>query len=238
MHILVTGGTGGLGTAIIKKLAADKGNTLHFTYASSSDRAGQLQAEIENCQGIHCDFTIPSSVDDLVAALENMAPDVLINNAWRPFTKTYLHKKDDKELLSGFEQDILPAIRITNAAINIFRKKKSGKIINILSSAIIGKPPIGWSEYVANKNYMLSLSKSWAVENIKFNITTNCISPSFMETKFTGDTDQRVIEQMTADHPLKKLLTPEEVADAAFFLVNCSPHINGINLVINAGMDL
>ena len=238
MHILVTGGTGGLGTAIIKKLAAGNGNTVYFTYASSSHRAGELHAEMQNAHGIHCDFTIPSSVDTLIAALEDMAPDVLINNAWRPFTTAYLHKKYGKELLSGFEQDILPAIKITNAAINIFRKKKSGKIINILSSAIIGKPPIGWSEYVANKNYLLSLSKSWAVENIRFNITTNCISPSFMETKFTGDTDPRIIEQMTADHPLKKLLTPEEVADAAFFLVNCSRHINGINLVINAGMDL
>jgi 3-oxoacyl-[acyl-carrier protein] reductase len=91
---------------------------------------------------------------------------------------------------------------------------------------------------VANKNYLLSLSKSWAVENARHRITSNCISPSFMETDFTATTDARIIEQIKEAHPLKTLVTPDEVADAVLFFCHCSIHINGVNLPINAAEDL
>lgn len=238
MKILITGGSGGLGAATVRKLAVEKDNIIYFTWSGSSESASQLTSEFKNCHAIHCDFTDAASVGQLAESFGSLLPDVLINNASLPFQKTYLHKTDVETLTSSFENNIVPIIRITNAAIAQFRKNKSGKIINILSAAMIGKPPIGWAEYVANKNYILSLSKSWATENIKFNITSNCVSPSFMETKFTSDTDARVLEQMIDSHPLKKLLRPEEVADAIFFLTNCSAHINGINLIINAGVEL
>lgn len=223
---------------MVRKLAAAGDNTVYFTYSSSGEAAEKLSAEFPGCHGIHCDFTDAGAVGRLTASIGEMSPEVLINNAALPFEKRYFHKTESREFSSGFEKNILPVIKITEASVNAFRKNKSGKIITILSSAIIGKPPIGWSEYVAGKNYLLSLSKSWATENIKFNITSNCISPSFMETRFTGDTDPRMVEQMVNDHPLKKLLTPQEVADTVFFLVYCSRHINGINLVMNAGSDL
>src|ERR1019366_7084787 len=123
-------------------------------------------------------------------------------------------------------------------AIKTFRKKKFGKIINIISSALVNKPPIGWSEYVANKSYLLAMSKAWAAECIKFNITSNSISPSFMLTNLTSDTDERVIEQMKEEHPLKRLLTTDEVAEAVVFFTKSSQQINGTNLVINAGTEI
>ena len=238
MNILITGGSTGLGAACVRHLATDKGNHIYFTYARSSEAANQLTASFENVTAFHCDFTNTESVDSFVQSLENIALDVLLNNASLTFPKEYFHKSDPIKFLSSFENNILPVIKITQAAITIFRKKKSGKIITILSSALINKPPVGWSEYVANKNYILSLSKSWATENIKFNISSNCLSPSFMETGFTSDTDSRIVEQMINDHPLKRLLTVQEVVKALSFLVNASLHINGINLVMNAGTDI
>ena len=82
------------------------------------------------------------------------------------------------------------------------------------------------------------MSKSWANENASFNISSNCISPAFMQTGLTSDTDERIIEDMTAKHPLKALLTTEDVAKAADFFVNASQHYNGVNLIINAGSDV
>jgi 3-oxoacyl-[acyl-carrier protein] reductase len=238
MNILVTGGSGGLGAATVRKLADSGANKIYFTWSNSSDAAKELSSERDNCHDVHCDFTDPSSVDRLIESMTDMAPDVLINNAALPFNKAHFHKNESSTFLHSFENNVVPVIRITRAAINIFRKNKTGRIINVLSSAIAGTPPVGWSEYIANKNYILSLSRSWATENVKFNITSNCVSPSFMETRFTNDTDPRVLEQMISEHPLKKLLTPEEVADAILFLVNCSKHVNGINLMMNAGMEL
>ena len=76
----------------------------------------------------------------------------------------------------------------------MYKKKRKGKIITILTSFLLNSPPIGSSSYVANKAYLKSLTKSWANENIKFNVTSNTISPSFMQTNFTSDVDERIID--------------------------------------------
>lgn len=78
-------------------------------------------------------------------------------------------------------------------------------------------PPIGSSTYIANKAYLEKLTKVWAIENSKFNITSNSISPSFMQTKLTSEIDERIIEQIISNHPLKKLLTVDEVAETVLF---------------------
>ena len=59
-----------------------------------------------------------------------------------------------------------------------------------------------------------------------------------MLTGLTKDTDERILDQMLQEHPLKKLLTTDEVADAVLYLLHASQHVNGTNLIINAGVDL
>ncbi len=238
MNILVTGGASGLGASIVKVLAGDSGNTVYFTYASSSAAAKETEALYANTKSFPCDFHDPSSVDTLINAMTGLDIDVLVNNAFGSMHKEHFYKTEPGVFSKGFEQNIVPTLRITREAIRIFRKKKFGKIINIISTAVIGKPPIGWSQYAAEKSYLLAMSRSWATECIKFNITSNCISPAFMRTNLTGDTDERIIEQMIAGHPLQKLLTTDEVADAVQFFTRASQQINGVNLVMNAGAEL
>lgn len=59
-----------------------------------------------------------------------------------------------------------------------------------------------------------------------------------MQTSFTSDTDERVIEQMTANHPLKEILTPKQVAEVILSLLNAPKHVNGVNIPINAGVNI
>lgn len=238
MNILVTGGASGLGASIVSVLAADAGNTVYFTYASSADKAKALEAAMPNTKGIHCDFADGESVSKLLAAIPTFDLDVLVNNANGKIHKGHFYKMEAEVFRSSFEQNILQTLRITQEAIKIFRKKKFGKIINIITSAIISKPPVGWSEYVANKAYLLSMSKSWAIEGVKFNITSNSISPAFMLTNIHADTDERVIEQIVQAHPMGKLLETGEVAQAVKFLVHATQQINGTNMVMNAGDDM
>ena len=238
MRILITGGASGLGEAITKKLALDESITVYFTYNKSAEAAKRLEGEFNNTRGIKCDFKIQQELDDLVNKMLDWDLDVLINNALTSINQNYFHKTEAGVFMESFQNNIIPIIKITQRAITIFRKNKFGKIINILTSNLINKPPISLSEYVANKAYLASLSKSWAVENASFNITSNCISPSFMQTKLTADTDQRVIEDMVNRHPLKRLLTVDEVADAVRLLVSYSQHLNGVNLIINAASDV
>jgi NAD(P)-dependent dehydrogenase (short-subunit alcohol dehydrogenase family) len=239
MNILVTGGASGLGAAIVELLAKDSSeHKVYFTYARSADAARRTEELLPNTQAIPCDFTSEESMAALLESIPFLQPDVLINNAWGRIHKEHFYKTDPAVFSTGFHNNVLPALRITQEAIKAFRKQKFGKIITILSSAIINKPPIGWSEYVAGKAYMHAMSNCWATEGIKFNITSNCVSPSFMQTDMTSDTDERIIEQMIENHPIKKLLTTKEVAEAVLYLTKSSQQVNGTNLVLNAGADI
>jgi NAD(P)-dependent dehydrogenase (short-subunit alcohol dehydrogenase family) len=239
MKILITGGSSGLGNAIVKLLSKDDNNSIFFTFNCHEEEAKQLEVSGKNCKAIHCDFTVEASVSKLCEMIPSLDLDVLVNNAYVGNAQNnHFHKIQPEEFLQSFQNNLIPAIKITQEAIKVFRKKKFGKIINIITSYVINTPPIGCSMYAANKAYLLQLSKSWSNEYAKFNITSNCISPELMETNLSKDLDFRIIEQMIDTHPLKKLLTPEEVAETVKFLIETSQQINGVNIPINAAKNI
>lgn len=237
MNIIVTGGSSGLGLDIVKQLLS-AGHKLFFTFNRSSEIARLIENENPNAKAFFCDFSNKKTVEDFVNEIENIDPDVLINNAMTGFEKKHFHKMPAQQFTDGFNNNLLPVILITQKAILSFRKKKFGKIINILSTAMLNSPPVGWAEYNASKHYLYGLHKSWVVENSNYNITSNCISPSFMQTALNNDVDDRVIENMVENMPLKKMLTTQEVAETVQFFVNCSQQINGQNLYMNQGADI
>jgi len=238
MNILITGGASGLGKAITLKLASSPNNKVYITYSNSVDAASTIQEEYPNCIPVFCNFRKPESIQEVVDKMGTWDIDVLVNNAFTGMIKKHSHKIPLDNFEDSFKVNVLPVIALTQAAIKGFRKKKFGKIITILSSVIIANPPIGWALYAAEKEYLRALSKSWAIELKKYNITSNSISPTFMLTALNQNTDERILNQMIDAHPLKKLLTPEEVADSVHFLVESTQQINGINLVINAAENV
>ncbi|MEP7142738.1 MAG: SDR family oxidoreductase [Ferruginibacter sp.] len=239
MNILITGGASGLGEAITRALAKDPGNTVYFTFNQSRQKAETIAAEFRNTISIKCDFCDAAELKELTDNLKQFDLDVLINNAYGgEFLKSYFHKIAAADFLNDFKENIIPVIEITRAAIHVFRKKKRGKIITVLTSALVNIPPVGSSVYIANKAYLEKLTKVWATENAKFNISSNSVSPSFMQTGLTMDMDERLIEQMKENHPLKEILTVEEVAATVFFLANASSQVNGIDIILNAGTNI
>ncbi|PWA04840.1 SDR family NAD(P)-dependent oxidoreductase, partial [Flavobacterium psychrotolerans] len=206
MNVLITGGASGLGEAITRILAKDSGNTVYFTYKNSEVNAKKLELEFPNAVSIQCDF---GDTDALKTFTDKIIPfdlDVLIHNAYNgAFLKSHFHKIPSDDFLTDFKENILPVIEITQAVLNGFRKKKQGKIITVLTAALVSTPPIGSSVYIANKAYLEKLTQVWANENVKFNITSNSVSPSFMQTNLTATFDDRILDQMIENHPLKKL---------------------------------
>jgi 3-oxoacyl-[acyl-carrier protein] reductase len=239
LKILITGGASGLGKIITTKLSQLPDATIIITYCNSEQSARYIESNCKNVRALKCDFTSQPDIESLLLLIENEGIDILVNNAQiTKIEKQHFHKLNPDIFLNGFQKNIIPVIRITQAAIKVFRTKKSGKIINVLTSFLANKPPVGVSEYTASKAYLLSLSKSWANENAAYNITSNSISPSFMKTGLTSDTDERVIYELESKHPLKRLLPPENVAETVMFLCTASVYINGVNLYINAAENL
>jgi NAD(P)-dependent dehydrogenase (short-subunit alcohol dehydrogenase family) len=192
--------------------------------------------QYKNVYAYFCDFSDENSVLSLLSNIPQMDLDVLVNNAYSGYTiGTHFDKTDSFDFLSSFNTNIMPTIRITQEVIKVFKKKRSGKIITILTDALMGPPPIGYSVYTATKAYLAQLVKVWSKEYIKFGITSNAISPSYMQTKLTKDINEFVVEQMLNEHPLKRLLTTEEVAFVVMNLLRTSNQMNGVNIPINAG---
>ncbi|MEG2340938.1 MAG: SDR family oxidoreductase [Odoribacter sp.] len=239
MNILITGGSSGLGKAIVERLLNDERNHILFTYYRHSEEAVRLTGMSANIQAFKCNFCDEEDVERLIEEIALYKPDVLVNNAYVGFAQgKHFHKTSSADFEESFRYNLIPTIRITQACINEFKKRKFGKIINILTTALLNLPPIGYAIYASNKAYLQQLSKSWNTEYSKYNITANCVSPEFMQTNLSAEVDERVVEQLSNSHPLHCLLTPQEVAETVTYFVYASQQINGVNIPINAGQDI
>lgn len=238
MNILITGGASGLGRAITEICASDFDNYVYFTYNKNITGTKELEEKYTNVKGIQLDFKNNQSIANFVEMIPGCGIDVLVNNAYVGEPQgTHFHKTEVEYFTDSFRYNIVPVIQITQKCITEFRKKKFGKIINILTASLIDLPPSGYSIYSATKAYIAQLSKCWVKENAKFNITSNCILPEFMETSFSK-VDERFVQQMQQTHPLKKLLEPSEVANIVYTIIKASQQLNGVNIPINAGLHI
>lgn len=237
MKVLVTGGSSGLGAAITRGLS-QHGHQVAFTYFRSADKARALVAELPGASAHRCDFGDADSVAALVAAIPDLAPDALVNNALAGLEKRLFIKSSGAAHLEGFRNNVMPTIEVTRAAAAVMRARGQGRIVTILTDYLLGAPPTGLSAYVASKAYLASLSRSWATELVRYGITAHTVSPSFMRTDLTADTDERVIEQLQERHPLRRLVEPAEVAEAVAFLLVGSPQLNGCDIVLNGGATM
>ena len=236
MNILITGGSSGLGKFILEHFAKDLANTIFFTYCNSKEAAEVIEKESSKSKKIHCDFNNQDSISSLCDFILNEHLDVVINNAYVGYQIKHFHKFKPAEYAESFMQNVSPTVQILQSAVSNFRKKKKGKILNILSSVTKDSAVMGYSVYSAEKKYLEAISNSIALENSKFNIQCNCLSPSFLETSFNSNIDDRVIEQMKLSAPQKKFLTNSEVAVTVLDIINNnSIYFNGQNIHLNAG---
>lgn len=237
MNILLTGGASGLGLEIFQRLSR-AGHHVFFTFNGSTAQAEKNLIDYPNSKKIHCDFKDSKSVDDLLGMLAILDIDVLIHNALPVMNAIQFQKTSIDSLVDSFNSSVIPVLKISQACIANFRKKRSGRIINILTSYLVNKPPVGYSEYVANKAYLQSMAKSWANENSKFGIIVNSISPSIMRTPLNQEVDERLLENLAASNPLGQLLTVSELGELVEFLVSSPRQLTGCNILINGGENV
>ena len=238
MNILISGGSSGLGKALVEKLASNIENNVYFSYCNNSEAANDLARKYSNTKLFQVDFSKPESVDAFVEQIGSIEIDALINNAYSGKAQgTHFHKTEIVDFANAFNNNILPTIKLTQTCLAGMRKRKYGKIINIITSYIMDVPPAGFSVYASTKAYLRQLSKSISKEYGRYNITSNCILPDYMPTAF-GKVAEFQFEQMVAAHPLKKLLQPEEVADVVVSVLQASQQLNGVEIPINAAQHI
>ena len=235
---LVTGGTGGIGTAIVKRLAA-MGHRVATNYRNEEKaRAWQqkMQAEGVDVTIVKGDVTSPAEAEAMVREVEaRLGPiDILVNNAGITRDGTFHRMKAD-QWMDVINTNLNSCFNVTRPVIEGMRERKWGRIIQI--SSINGlKGQYGQANYAASKAGMHGFTISLARENARNGITVNTISPGYIATDMVMAVPEDVRAKIIADIPTGRLGTPEEIAHGVAFLVDeQAGWITGSNLDINGG---
>ena len=235
---LVTGGTGGIGTAICKRLA-DLGHQVATNYRNEEKaRAWQqkMQADGYDVTLVQGDVGAPEAAEALVRGVEGkLGPvDILVNNAGITRDTTF-HKMSPQQWGDVINTNLNSVYNMTRPVIEGMRNRKWGRVIQIAS--INGqKGQYGQANYAAAKAGMHGFTISLAQENAKFGITVNTVSPGYIGTDMVMAVPEEVRAKIVAQIPTGRLGTPEEIAYAvAFFIPEEAAWITGANLSANGG---
>ena len=235
---LVTGGTGGIGTAICTRLAS-MGHKVATNYRNR-DKALAWQARLRD-EGIEValaegDVSTPESAQEMVAAVESqLGPiDILVNNAGITRDTTF-HKMTAQQWNEVICTNLNSCFNVTRPVIEGMRGRKWGRIIQI--SSINGqKGQYGQANYAAAKAGMHGFTISLAQENAKFGITVNTVSPGYIGTDMVMAVPEEVRNKIVAQIPTGRLGMPGEIAYAVgFFIPDEAGWITGANLSANGG---
>lgn len=228
---MVTGGTRGIGEAIVRKFAQE-GCNVAFTYKSSADKANSLVSElgalgvkVKAYQSDAASYTESEKlVDDVAAEFGNI--DILVNNAGITRDNLILRMTEEHwdEVISA---NLKSAFNLTKHVSKLMLRAKAGSIINLTS--IIGeKGQAGQSNYAASKAGVIGFTMSIADEFGSRGIRCNAIAPGFIETDMTDALPEETRKNILAQIPMKRMGTAEEVANAALFLASdLSKYVSG-----------
>ncbi|MDR6841113.1 beta-ketoacyl-ACP reductase [Pseudoxanthomonas sacheonensis] len=235
---LVTGGTGGIGSAICKKLA-DMGHKVATNYRNEEKTQAWLQQMRDqgyDITAVKGDVSSPEEAEALVREVESkLGPvDILVNNAGITRDTTF-HRMTSQHWNEVINTNLNSVFNMTRPVIEGMRERKWGRVIQI--SSINGqKGQYGQANYAAAKAGMHGFTISLAQENAKFGITVNTVSPGYIGTDMVMAVPEEVRNKIVAQIPTGRLGSPEEIAYAvSFFIPDEASWITGANLSANGG---
>jgi len=241
---LVTGGVGGIGTAVCKRLAQD-GHFVIANYAIPGTEERWLTAmAAAKLNGGHSalafgDVTDFDAMAEMVQkiASEHGPVDVLINCAGITRDSTF-RKMTPDQWRAVLATNLDSVFNVTRHVIDGMVERGWGRIINISSvNAVRGQ--FGQTNYAAAKAGILGFTKSLAQEVVRKGVTVNAISPGYVQTEMVMAIREDVRQKIVSEIPAGRLAMPEEVADAVAFLASeNAAYITGTNLSVNGGLHM
>ncbi len=241
--ILITGANGGLGYAISKKLF-EKNSNLILLYNKNDDNINKLIHYSKNSKNkiktYKVDLLNDNNLEKVLKKItKNESIDIFIHSTSFSLEHDQIIDSKWSDFQHHIELQTKSFFQISKSIIPKMKKKKSGKIIGILSSSVIGRPPSSLSPYIVAKYSLLGLIKTLAVELGPYGITCNGISPSMCETPLTKKFPKKMKEINANDIPLKRLVFPDEIASTVLYLCSqMSNFVNGENIIISGGQSM
>ena len=239
--VLVTGGTRGIGRAIVERMAT-AGANVAFTFRSSTDAADALVNDLEaqgtEAMALQGDVADPDVAQDHVDAVIDRwdGLNVLVNNAGitRDGLMLRLSEDDWDDVL---DTNLKGVFNFSKAAYRPMMRY-GGSIINI-SSVVGATGNAGQTNYAASKAGIVGFSKSLAKELGSRDVTVNVVAPGYVQTEMTDELDEETQEAILDNVVLDRLAQPQEIADAVLFLASpAARYITGHVLHVNGGLSM
>lgn len=226
--VLVSGGTKGIGGAIVTKLL-DEG---YSVIATTRDKTKANILEHKNLTVENLDLSSKNSVSEFQEKVESFKPSILINNAGVTKDNLFL-RMSENDWTEVIETNLNGTYRLTKIFLKDMIKNKWGRIINIGSvSGLMGNP--GQTNYASSKAALEGFTRSLAKEIGSRNITVNLVSPGFINTDMTSGL---TIEKLESQIPLGRMGNPSDVASLVAFLASeGAGYITGQTLVVDGGL--
>ena len=237
---MITGATRGIGKQIALTLA-NEGYNIVLNYRTENDELKQLKNEIESkkvkCLTVQGDVTNFEDCKQMIeSAIEEFGKvDVLVNNAG--LTKDMLlARMKEEDFKQVIDVNLVGTFNMTKNVISYMMKARNGRIINI--SSVVGiAGNAGQTNYSASKAGIIGFTKSLAKEVASRNILVNAVAPGFIETNMTEVLKQEVKDEIAKNIPLKRMGTPQDVANVVKFLASeDSSYITGQVISVDGGM--
>lgn len=235
---VVTGGMGGIGTAICKRLKAEGATVVAMCHSSKGDSIARWQEE----NGTDIDVLVGdvASESDAARMMQEIVDkhgrvDILVNCAGITRDTTF-KKMDADQWESVINTNLNSVYYVTRPVWNSMIENGFGRVINI--SSINGqRGQFGQANYSAAKAGMHGFSMALAYEGAAKGVTANTVSPGYVETAMTAAMRDDVRDSIVSGIPMRRLGTPEEIASAvAFLAADDSTYVTGINLPVNGGL--
>ena len=241
---LITGGSRGIGRAAAV-LFAKAGSDVAINYLTKKKEAEDVAREIgqlgQKCLVYKADISEKSEVEAVVrSVIENWGRiDILVNNAgiW---TYGEMGSMTEEVWKKTMKINLDGVFYTCSAVIPIMKKKKSGRIVNISSTAAV-RGEAFHSHYAASKGAIVSLTKSLAAELADYNIRVNCVAPGWVDTDMCSEvfSDPDYRRKIQESIPLHRIPPPEDIAGPILFLASdLARHITGEILNVNGGSVL
>ena len=235
---LVTGASGGIGSAIARKLH-DAGAMVALSGSRQEPLVRLAEELVERACVLPCNLSDMAAVEVLPKqAIETLGSlDILVNNAGITRDNLFM-RMSDEEWQSVIDVNLTATMKLCKGALRGMMKSRWGRIINISSIVgATGNP--GQGNYAASKAGMVGMSKSLAYEVASRGITVNVVAPGFIATAMTDKLADDRKEAILAQIPAGRMGAAEDIASAVAFLASDgSGYVTGSTLHVNGGMAM